>query len=136
MPYSVTLCHAALPHCLHAIPTPSYQPTLFHAIPSYLFHAIYSLSSHPPLLCHIHARRLQNVNGEHSGTLAFLVLCILLGVSGCLHVTVACRGDRLWSMFIYNYTDKLYRLMILKSRGCEKRKVLRFILTTIRAVCK
>ena len=46
--------------------------------------------------------RLQNVNGGHSGTLAFY-FCPFWGV--CRQVTRACRQDYfLWSIF--NYTEK------------------------------
>ena len=46
--------------------------------------------------------RLQNVNGGHSGTLAFY-FCPFWGA--CRQVTRACRQDYfLWSIF--NYTEK------------------------------
>ena len=45
--------------------------------------------------------RLQNVNGGHSGTLAFY-FCLFWGA--CRQVTRACRQDYLWSIF--NYTEK------------------------------
>ena len=49
--------------------------------------------------------RLQNVNGGHSGILAFY-FCPFWGA--CLQVTRACRQDYfLWSIF--NYTEKSQR---------------------------